>query len=50
VQLADEKVLIDKQVWSCPDAEGHIMNASGTMAAEASGAGIDLVISGFKFT
>ena len=50
VQLAVDKVLIDGQVWSCPDAEGHILNAAGTISAEASGAGIDLVISGFKFT
>jgi len=50
VILADTKVLIDTQVWSCPDGEGHILEPAGTISVGASGAGIDLIISGFKFT
>ena len=50
VQLADTKVLIDTEVWSCPDIEGHVLEAAGTIDATASGAGIDLVISGYKIT
>lgn len=48
VMLADAKSLADQEVWSCPDIEGHILEAAGTIDVTASGAGIDLVISGVK--
>lgn len=50
VQVADTKTLIDTETWSCPDIEGHVLSASGTIDATASGAGIDLVITGIKIT
>ncbi len=50
VQIVDTKTLSDKETWSCPDIEGHILGASGTIDVTASGAGIDLVISGVKVT
>ena len=50
VQVADTKSLADAETWSCPDAEGHVLEAAGTIDAGASGAGIDLVISGVKIT
>jgi hypothetical protein len=50
VQVADTKVLIDRETWSCPDAEGHVLEAAGTIDVTASGAGIDLVITGIKVT
>ena len=49
-QLADTKTLIDTEVWSCPDIEGHILTADGTVAVNTSAAGVDLVISGVKVT
>lgn len=50
IQIADTKVLIDQETWSCPDIEGHILEAAGTVDVTASGAGIDLVISGINVT
>jgi len=50
VQIADTKVLADQETWSCPDIEGHILEAAGTIDATASGAGIALVISGIDAT
>jgi len=50
VQIVDTKTLSDQETWSCPDIEGHILSSSGTIDVTASGAGIDLVISGVKVT
>ena len=50
VQIADAKALVDQETWSCPDIEGHILNQNGTVDVTASGAGIDLVISGIDVT
>lgn len=49
-QILDTHPLIDQEVWSCPDCEGHILNASGTMDINVSGAGLDVLISGIKVT
>jgi hypothetical protein len=46
--LADTHSLADMESWDCPNAEGHVLEAAGTMDAGASGAGITLVISGVK--
>ena len=50
VQIADTHTLVDQETWSCPDIEGHILNASGTVDLTISGAGMDIVISGVKVT
>lgn len=50
IRIADTKVLVATETWSCPDAEGHILEAAGTMAVVASAANVELVISGFKVT
>ena len=50
VQIADTKVLIDTETWSCPAAEGQVLSPSGTCDVTASGVGIDLVIPGLKVT
>lgn len=50
MQIADTKTLTDQETWSCPDIEGHVLEAAGTIDAEASGAGIDLIITGTKIT
>lgn len=50
VQLVDQKRLVDQETWSCPDIEGHVLTASGTVDVTASGTGIDLVISVIEVT
>lgn len=50
VQIVDTKILADQETWSCPDLEGHILEADGTVDITASGAGIDCVISGVNVT
>ena len=50
VQIADTKVLIDTETWTCPDIEGHVLEAAGTVDVTASGAGIDLVITVIRIT
>jgi hypothetical protein len=49
-QIADTKSLADQETWSCPDLEGHVLQASGTIDLGSSGAGIDCIISGIKVT
>lgn len=50
VQIVDTKYLIDQETWDCPQIEGHIINASGTVDVTASATGVDLLISGVKIT
>lgn len=50
VQLLDTKAIQDQETWSTPDGEGHILNASGTMDVQASGAGLEMIVSGIKVT
>ena len=50
VQIADTKVLIDQETWSCPDIEGHVLTPSGTIDVTPSAANVQLVISGRQIT
>ena len=50
IQLVDTKPLIDKETWSVPAIEGHVLGASGTVDVTASATGVDLVISGVEIT
>lgn len=50
VQIVDTKALIDTESWDVPNIEGHVLEAAGTIDGDASGAGVDLVISGVKVT
>lgn len=50
VQIVDTKTLVDKETWSCPDAEGHVLNAAGTIDIAVSIAGLDVAISGINVT
>lgn len=49
-QIVDTKVLIDQETWSCPDLEGHVIGASGTVDITASAAGVQCLISGVQVT
>lgn len=49
-QIVDQKSIIDQESWSCPDIEGHILEAAGTIDLTISGAGMDVLISGVKVT
>lgn len=50
VRVENTRILSDKETYSVPDIEGHILEAAGTISAACSGANIDLLISGTKYT
>jgi inner membrane protein involved in colicin E2 resistance len=50
VHLVPAKALVDKEVWSCPDFEGHVLSQNGTVDVNADAAGVDLIISGIDVT
>lgn len=49
-RIVNTKVLIDKETWSCPDIEGHVLSAAGTIDVTASAANVALTISEVKDT
>jgi hypothetical protein len=49
--IAKTKTLYPAEAWSCPDAEGHVLEAGGTIQALASAAtSITIVGSGVEIT
>lgn len=50
VRIENTKILSDKETYSVPDIEGHTLEAAGTISVACSGASIDLIITGTKYT
>lgn len=50
VQIVNTKTLIDKETWSCPDAEGQVLSPTGTVDINTGGANIGVLMPGIKIT